>query len=91
MIQAIFPSRKCSNPSWPYYNSPSWIREDRWHKSQTFTDLPDGSLQVDMLVTGSVDVKRWILSFGKDAEVLAPKHLRSEIAAEAAEMGRSYS
>jgi predicted DNA-binding transcriptional regulator YafY len=67
-----------------------WIREDRWHTSQTFTDLPDGSLQLDMEVTGTVDVKRWILSFGKDAEVLEPEHLRQAIAAEAEEMLKTY-
>ena len=66
------------------------IREDRWHTSQTFTDLPDGSLQLDMEVTGTVDVKRWILSFGKDAEVMEPEHLRQAVAAEAKEMMNTY-
>jgi len=67
-----------------------WIREDRWHPSQTFTDLPDDSLQVDMEVTGTIDVKRWILSFGRDAEVLEPTHLRAEIAADTQDMAALY-
>jgi len=67
-----------------------WIREDRWHPSQKFTDLADGSLQVDMKVTGTIDVKRWILSFGRDAEVLEPTHLRTEIAADSQDMAALY-
>lgn len=67
-----------------------WIREDRWHKSQVFTDLQDGSLQVDMEVTGTVDVKRWILSFGRDAEVLEPEHLRRAVTYDVEVMGKVY-
>jgi len=68
-----------------------WIREDRWHPSQRFTELSDGSLQVDLEVTGTVDVKRWILSFGRDAEVLEPAHLRKALAYDAEVMHETYS
>lgn len=68
-----------------------WIREDRWHPSQKFTEMSDGSLQVDMKVTGTIDVKRWILSFGRDAEVLAPEHLRKAITYDAEVMRETYS
>lgn len=67
-----------------------WIREDRWHPSQRFTERSDGSLQVDLEVTGTVDVKRWILSFGRDAEVLAPEHLRKAVAYDVEVMGEAY-
>lgn len=57
----------------------TWIREEVWHRSQTMSDLPDGSVQVNMTVTGLVAVKKWVLSFGSDAEVIEPQHLRREV------------
>lgn len=68
-----------------------FIREDRWHASQQMTDLPDGSLQVDLEVMGLVDVRRWVLSFGSDAEVLEPDHLRRAVSYEADKMQAMYS
>lgn len=67
-----------------------WIKEEKWHDSQTMTDLPDGSVQVDLTVTGHVDVRRWVLSFGGDAEVLEPDFLRREIREEMAKMQATY-
>ncbi len=67
-----------------------WIKEDRWHDSQVMTDLPDGSLQVDLTVTGIVDVRRWILSFGGDAEVLEPEFLRRTVSDEVEKMQALY-
>lgn len=67
-----------------------WIREEVWHPSQTLTDLPDGSLQVDLTVTGLEDVKRWILGFGQHAELLEPLVLRREITEAIDAMARIY-
>lgn len=67
-----------------------WIREEVWHPSQTLTDLPDGSVQVDLSVTGLEDVRRWILGFGEQAEVLEPLRLRAEIADAARVMLTNY-
>ncbi|MFT5144864.1 MAG: putative DNA-binding transcriptional regulator YafY [Rhodothermales bacterium] len=68
----------------------NWIREEVWHKTQTMSDLPDGSVQVDMEVTGLVAVKKWVLSFGSDAEVLEPPNLRREIEYEVEKLGVMY-
>jgi len=67
-----------------------WIKEDRWHASQVMTDLPDGSLQVDLEVMGEVDVRRWILSFGGDAEVLEPEFLRRAVSYEVDKLAATY-
>lgn len=67
-----------------------WIREEVWHPSQILNDLPGGSLQVDLTVTGLEDVKRWILGFGEHAEVLEPLRLRAEITDALAGMNRVY-
>ena len=68
----------------------TWIREEVWHKSQQMHDLPDGSVQVTMTVTGLVAVKKWVLSFGSDAEVVEPLHLRREIEYEVEKLGVMY-
>ena len=59
-----------------------WIKEEVWHPSQILTDLPDGSVQLDMDVTGLEDVKRWVLGFGREAEVVAPDRLVQAVRAE---------
>lgn len=59
-----------------------WIRERRWHQTQTLKPQPDGSLILRMTVSGLGEVKRWVLSFGSHAEVLAPESLRREVSQE---------
>ncbi|GAC1327071.1 MAG: WYL domain-containing protein [Candidatus Dormibacteria bacterium] len=56
-------------------------RETRWHPSQKVKARPDGSLQVTLDVRGLVEITPWILSWGADVEVLAPKKLRDSVAA----------
>jgi predicted DNA-binding transcriptional regulator YafY len=68
----------------------TWIREEVWHHTQTMCDLPDGSVQVDMRVTGLIAVKKWVLSFGSDAEVLEPQNLRREIEYEVDKLAAIY-
>ncbi len=58
------------------------VRERRWHPSQTIEDVPDGGCRLTMTVTGLSSVKRWVLSFGRHARVLAPPELVRQVAAE---------
>lgn len=67
-----------------------WIRERKWHKTQKLTDLEDGSLILEMDVTGLSDVKRWVLQYGAEVEVLEPGELREGIAEEVKKMKRIY-
>ena len=59
-----------------------YVRERVWHATQELQDHADGSLTMTVQISHLVEVKRWALSFGADCEVLAPKDLRAEIAAE---------
>lgn len=68
-----------------------YIKERRWAPRQQVTDQPDGSVILELETSGRWDVKRWILSFGADAELLEPKDLREEIAADLKVLGRMYS
>ena len=67
-----------------------WIREERWHPSQTLTPGPEGTLDLEMEAAGLADLARWVLSYGDEVEVLAPAALRERIAAEASAMAARY-
>lgn len=60
-----------------------YIRERTWHASQQVRELAGGRLQLTLKVADTVEVKRWLLGFGADAEVLAPPALREALRAEA--------
>ena len=56
-----------------------YIKERKWSKTQKIEDQKDGSIILSMNTSGWWDVKRWVLSFGADAEVVEPEELRKEI------------
>ena len=56
-----------------------YIRERQWHPSQEITEHPDGTLTLVLRLRGLGEVKRWVMSFGHHAEVLAPRHLREAV------------
>ena len=67
-----------------------WIRERIWHPTQTIEENPDGSLILTIKTSGLFQVKRWVLSFGAQAKVLAPPGLASEVAQELASARELY-
>lgn len=61
-----------------------WVKEKTWNFAQKFEKLEkDGSLVLKMDApfdkTGKESLKRWILQFGGEIEVVEPAWLRSEI------------
>ena len=56
-----------------------YITEHRWHHSQQLEEQPDGSVIVRLELADLTEVKSWVLSFGSQAEVLAPEILRTAI------------
>lgn len=60
-------------------NEARYITEKTWSKTQHLTPHPDGSLTLTMTTSGRRDVKRWIMSFGKEARLLEPEDLKREI------------
>lgn len=72
-------------------HSARYIRERIWHPSQDLLDEEDGGCVISF-TTGSLDeTKRWVLSYGADAEVLEPADLRQMLAAQLTEALASYS
>lgn len=67
-----------------------YVQEHRWHETQQFKQHADGSVIVQFEVVPLRDLKNWILSLGCNAEVLQPKSLRDEIAAEIVKMQQRY-
>lgn len=67
-----------------------WITERTWHKTQQLTPQPDGSVVLELDVTGLADVQRWVLQYGSEVEVLEPPLLRAAIQAEIRKMAARY-
>jgi proteasome accessory factor B len=57
------------------------VLEATWHPSQTVATEPDRSLRWSATVSGTIEIRLWILAWGDDVEVLAPTSLRDDVAA----------
>jgi predicted DNA-binding transcriptional regulator YafY len=55
--------------------SADYIREKKWHPSQTLRELRGGGAELKMKLSSLAEVQRWVLSWGGDANVLKPKEL----------------
>jgi len=64
--------------------------ETRWHPSQQIDVQQDGSLIWQARVSGSREIRIWILGWGADAEVLEPESLRDEVAAQLRKAAELY-
>jgi len=62
------------------------IAERRWHPSQEIVsrDGEEGAIELRLRLRGLEEVARWILSWGRWAEVLEPSNLRDRVRQEAA-------
>jgi predicted DNA-binding transcriptional regulator YafY len=60
-----------------------YIRERLWHPSQKLRDLPDGRVEMMLTVADTLEVRRWILGYGVQAEVAEPAGLREALRVEA--------
>lgn len=59
-----------------------FLKENIWHPSQVFAKDETGAVILTMEVGGLSDVMSWVLGFGRQAEVLEPKHLRNAVVEE---------
>lgn len=67
-----------------------WIRERRWHRTARIQEALDGSLVLRLRIAETSEIRRWILQFGAEAEVLRPASLRRAVAEELAAAGKAY-
>jgi len=57
----------------------TYISERTWHPRQQLKHRRDGSIEMSLPVKTFAGITSWILGFGDDVEVLAPKSLRNSI------------
>jgi proteasome accessory factor B len=67
-----------------------YIRERTWHPSQKLTPRPGGRLEMTLRVNHLLEVKRWVMSFAANCEVLEPAQLRMDVAGEHLRAARQY-
>ena len=58
----------------------SLVTETTWHPTEQVTLEADGRVLWRARVPGTLEIRRWILQWGAQVEVLAPPELRDEIA-----------
>ncbi|HEX7492402.1 MAG TPA: transcriptional regulator [Candidatus Limnocylindrales bacterium] len=56
------------------------VTETTWHPTEHVTHEEDGTVLWRAHVPGTVEIRRWILGWGAQVEVLAPPELREEVA-----------
>ncbi len=66
------------------------ISESEWHSSQVIEENDDGTLFYTVIVEGTWEIKKWVLGWGKYAEVVEPPDLREDIQEELAAMSGLY-
>ena len=64
--------------------------ERTFHATQEITPRDDGSVDVHIRAAGWPEIKGWILSYGKYAELISPKDKRAELARELADAAKIY-
>jgi len=67
-----------------------YIKERKWSKTQEIKDQKDGSIILSMHTSGRWDIKKWVLSYGAEAQVLEPEDLRNDISDELAAAQGNY-
>ena len=56
-----------------------YIKEKIWHHSQKIEPQKDGSIIFSAEVAGTDEVRHWVMSWGRNAEIIQPQSLREEI------------
>ena len=56
-----------------------YVEEKRWHKSQKLKGQKDGSLIAEFRLSSLDEVRKWVMSFGRNAVVLEPREMREKI------------
>ncbi len=67
-----------------------YIRERQWASGQKITENSDGSVILEMRISGRYEIKRWVMGYGPDAQVLEPIDLRKEIVQDVVKMVERY-
>lgn len=75
---------------WFSASQAKYVLERTYAKNQNVEHQKDGSIILTMKTSGRSDVKRWVMGFGPEAEVLEPVEMRREIEEELREALKRY-
>lgn len=67
-----------------------WVKEQLWHKKQETKWDGENRLTLTIPVSDFREIKREVLKFGSEVEVLEPEELRAEVKKEIEKMGKNY-
>ncbi len=62
------------------------VLERQWHPKQEVKQLKDGRVEISFDAKGDLEIKRWVVAFGRHAKVKSPKWLKEQITDEARAM-----
>jgi predicted DNA-binding transcriptional regulator YafY len=68
----------------------NWVSEQVWYSGQEVSLNKDGSICLKFPVADFREVRREVLKYGANVEVLSPEKLRDEIKIEIQRMGEVY-
>ena len=68
----------------------AFIKDTTWHIYQNIDQIEGGKILFTIYLNEVEDIKKWVLSFGKDAEVIEPIELREDIKRELEELYKKY-
>ncbi len=58
------------------------VQERQWHPKQKVKNLKNGGVELSFEAKGDIEIKRWVMAYGRYAKVKSPKWLKDEIAEE---------
>ncbi len=71
-------------------NRADFIKGNKWYVNEEIEELENGEVLFKVYVESLQEIKRWILGFGKDVQVLEPKELKFQLIEEISELNKIY-
>ncbi|MCW7997206.1 transcriptional regulator, partial [Clostridium sp. cpc1] len=71
-------------------NRADFIKGNKWYINEEIEELENGEVLFKVYVENLQEIKRWILGFGKDVQVLEPKELKFQLIEEISELNNIY-
>lgn len=62
-----------------YSGGAQYVRERQWSKEHKLEEADGGCVRLTFVAQSELEVVKWILGFGADAQLLAPEHLRQRV------------
>ena len=66
------------------------LNDRQWHASERRVAREDGGIDLHLVLDGIDEVVRWILGFGSEVEVIAPRELRQALFRVASQVARQH-